>query len=404
MGYLTRSDFLRLSGLATAGICAQALLSSCSPGTTTPAATTAAEAPGTDGVKMGVSIWSSTDPLGALSVDIIRQAANALGAEVVVVDHAYVPERVTASVETLAAAGCDGIVVCNATDAEMASIIRSCDDNDVYVTQFYRHIREDGQEAGSTGVRALAEASRRYVGAVHGDEAACGVALMQALLEKGGPSGGGARHVGLVGWVEGDVAFQQRLGGLQQALDEWNAAHPDDTATLFDPIYAGLTAGGGARAVESLANAHLDMDALVVAGGGGDPLVGALGWLERAGRVGQVSVVACDFPDDLADRLASGEVLMAAGGDLCDPLFALVLTYQAVTGKLIVSEGDLGRELVVPHVHVSDAEGYAAFEASSLDRPPCSDDEVRGLADLSFEGLRERAEDLVQDRAVAGDN
>ena len=171
MGYLTRSDFLRLSGLATAGICAQALLSSCSPGTTTPAATTAAEAPGTDGVKMGVSIWSSTDPLGALSVDIIRQAANALGAEVVVVDHAYVPERVTASVETLAAAGCDGIVVCNATDAEMASIIRSCDDNDVYVTQFYRHIREDGQEAGPTGVRALAEASRRYVGAVHGDEA-----------------------------------------------------------------------------------------------------------------------------------------------------------------------------------------------------------------------------------------
>ena len=95
---------------------------------------------------------------------------------------------------------------------------------------------------------------------------------------------------------------------------------------------------------------------------------------------------------------------MAAGGDLCDPLFALVLTYQAVTGKLIVSEGDLGRELVVPHVHVSDAEGYAAFEASSLDRPPCSDDEVRELADLSFEGLRERAEDLVQDRAVAGDN
>ena len=159
MGYLTRSDFLRLSGLATAGICAQALLSSCSPGTTTPAATTAAEGPGTDGVKMGVSIWSSTDPLGALSVDIIRQAANALGAEVVVVDHAYVPERVTASVETLAAAGCDGIVVCNATDAEMASIIRSCDDNDVYVTQFYRHIREDGQEAGPTGVRALAEAS-----------------------------------------------------------------------------------------------------------------------------------------------------------------------------------------------------------------------------------------------------
>ena len=56
-------------------------------------------------IKIGVSIWSSTDTLGKPSKDMIDAAAEALGVEVMYVDQGHISEQVTASVETLVAAG-----------------------------------------------------------------------------------------------------------------------------------------------------------------------------------------------------------------------------------------------------------------------------------------------------------
>lgn len=93
-----------------------------------------------DNIKIGVSIWSSTDALGKLSVDIIKKAADILGVEISTVDQGHVSEQVTASIETLCAAGCQGIIVCNSADSEMTSAINTCNDNQVYLAQFYRMI------------------------------------------------------------------------------------------------------------------------------------------------------------------------------------------------------------------------------------------------------------------------
>ena len=82
-------------------------------------------------IKIGVSIWSSTDALGKLSVEIIQKAADLLGVEISTVDQGHVSEQVTASVETLCAAGCNGIVVCNSADSEMTSCINTCNEKQV---------------------------------------------------------------------------------------------------------------------------------------------------------------------------------------------------------------------------------------------------------------------------------
>lgn len=55
-------------------------------------------------IKIGVSIWSSTDVLGSQCKLIIDEAAKALGVQVQYVDQGHVSEKVTASVEQLAAA------------------------------------------------------------------------------------------------------------------------------------------------------------------------------------------------------------------------------------------------------------------------------------------------------------
>ena len=119
-----------------------------------------------DDITIGVSIWSSTDVLGSQSKKIIDKAADALGVNVMYVDQGHVSEQVTASVEQLCAAGCNGIVICNSADSEMTSAIQTCDANQVYLTQFYRIISEEN----SPEVYQTACNSQYYLGAVHEDE------------------------------------------------------------------------------------------------------------------------------------------------------------------------------------------------------------------------------------------
>ncbi len=97
----------------------------------TAAASTAAAANSIDNkdIKIGVSIWSSTDVLGSQCKKILDEAAKSLGVQVQYVDQGHVSEKVTASVEQLAAAGCQGIIICNSSDTEMTSAIKTCNDN-----------------------------------------------------------------------------------------------------------------------------------------------------------------------------------------------------------------------------------------------------------------------------------
>ena len=62
-------------------------------------------------IKIGISIWSSTDTLGSECKRIIDAAAKALDVDTQWVDQAHISEQVTASAETLCLADCDGIII-----------------------------------------------------------------------------------------------------------------------------------------------------------------------------------------------------------------------------------------------------------------------------------------------------
>ena len=117
-------------------------------------------------IKIGVSIWSSTDTLGSEVKRLIDAAAEALDVDVQWVDQAHISEQVTASAETLAMADCDGIIICNSASAEMGSVIKTSDENEVYVAQFFRIINQEA----NPDEYAQACSSKYYVGAVHESE------------------------------------------------------------------------------------------------------------------------------------------------------------------------------------------------------------------------------------------
>ena len=340
-------------------------------------------------IKIGVSIWSSTDVLGSKCKEILDAAADALGVEVQYVDQGHVSEQVTASVDTLCAAGCQGIIICNSADSEMMSAINTCNNEGVYLAQFFRIISEEA----NPDIYELAKASDYYVGAVHENEPENGEKLVNILLEKG------CRNIGLIGWEQGDATWLGRWQGYQAGVEAWNEANPDDQAKLSDPQYAGTTSEGGAKAADALMAADPDLDALIPAGGGGEPLQGAISAVEKAGKTGDIAIVSTDFLPDLGERLENGSMAGESGGHYCDPLFAFMMVYNAIKGNY-TDFGGTFNDVLFPYLYVASPDDYAGYETYFVDQLPYTSDELVAMADQSLDELAETAAKLsIEDAA-----
>ena len=334
-------------------------------------------------ILIGVSIWSSTDTLGSQCKRILDAAAKALGVKVMYVDQGHISEQVTGSAETLCAAGCDGIIICNSASAEMTSVINTCTQNKVYVSQFFRIISEQT----NPNEFKLAQNSPYYVGAVHEDEVENGKQLVTILANKG------CRKIALEGWEAGDATFLLRWEGYKAGVKTWNLQNSDKQVTLLEPQYGGTTSDTGRATAEAIINANPDVDALIVAGGGGDTLVGALAAIESMGRKGKIAVVSTDFLADLDEQLASGGMAAESGGHYCDPLFAFMLVYNAIKGNYSVPT-DSFYEVPFPYLYVASPADYAAYAQYFVDDLPYNEKELQEMAGLSEEDLAATAAKL----------
>ena len=344
-----------------------------------------------DKIKIGISIWSSTDTLGSECKRIIDAAADALGVETQWVDQAHISEQVTESAKTLAMADCDGIIICNSASAEMGSVIKTCDENEMYVAQFFRVIDKDA----NPDEYAQASGSKYYVGAVHESEFDNGKTLVTILGEKG------CRKIGLEGWEPGDATFLGRWEGYKAGTEAWNEAHPDDKMELLEPQYGRTTTDTGRATAEAIIQANPDIDALIVAGGGGDTLLGAIAGIEALGKTGQIAVVSTDFLPDLDAKLASGAMAAESGGHYADPFFAFLMVYNAIKGNYEVKE-DGFYDMVFPYMFVASSEDYADyakyFTGTEL---PYNADEIKELANMSYDDLAAACAKLSVEDVVA---
>lgn len=327
-------------------------------------------------IKIGVSIWSSTDTLGSQCKKVLDAAAEALGVDIMYVDQGHISEQVTASVESLAAAGCNGIIICNSSSAEMSSVINTCNEYKVYVSQFFRVINKDS----NPDEYALACKSPYYVGAVHEDEVSNGQNLVKILCDKG------CRNIALEGWEAGDATFLLRWQGYKEGIAAWNKDHPNDQAVLLEPQYGGTTSDTGRATAEAIIAANPKIDALIVAGGGGDTLIGALAAIDGQGLKGKIDVVSTDFLPDLDEQLKSGGMSAESGGHYCDPLFAFMMVYNAVKGNYKVAT-DSYYEILFPYIYVSSPDDYAAYAKYFVDALPYTKDELVKMGGYTFDEL-----------------
>ncbi|HCW79523.1 MAG TPA: hypothetical protein DG942_00265 [Ruminococcaceae bacterium] len=361
-------------------------LGACSNKASSGTSSTSENASGGGKIKIGVSIWSSTDVLGSQSKHMLDAAAKALGnVQLIYVDQGHVSEKVTASVETLCAAGCKGIIICNSADSEMASCINTCNENHVYLAQFYRMINK----TKSPQIYQQAQKSKYFIGAVHEDEVVNGYNLVMLLAKKG------RRHICLEGWTPGDATFLERWEGYKKGIADWNKAHPSDKITMTQPVYANTSSEEGANVTKSFMNSHPEMDSLIVAGGGGDPLVGSVGAIKNAGKTGKIGVVSTDFLSDLDKQLATGGMDGESGGHFCDPLYALMMVYNTIKGKYQVSVDPSSPssfyEIKFPYLYVSSSQDYDSYKKYFLDSAPYTSKEIKDMTNDSFDQLSNKA-------------
>ncbi|MDC7126371.1 MAG: substrate-binding domain-containing protein [Spirochaetales bacterium] len=338
---------------------------------------------GDDKPLIGVSIWSSTDTLGSQCKRILDAAAEALDVDIMYVDQGHISEQVTASAETLCAADCDGMIICNSASSEMTSVINTCNENQVYCAQFFRVIDPEA----NPNEYAIANKSPYFIGAVHENEVENGKNLVTILCEKG------CRKIALEAWEAGDATFLLRWEGYKAGIDVWNSANPSDTAVLLDPQYGGTTSDTGRATAEAIINANPDIDALIVAGGGGDTLVGALAAIESMGLKGSIDVVSTDFLADLDSQLATGGMSAESGGHYCDPLFAFMLVYNAIKGNYEVPT-DSFYDVEFPYLYVASSEDYQAYAEYFVNDLPYNAEELRAMAGLSVDDLKKAAASL----------
>ena len=132
------------------------------------------------------------------------------------------------------------------------------------------------------------------------------------------------------------------------------------------------------------------LDALIPAGGGGDPLQGAIAAVERAGKTQDIDIVSTDFLPDLGERLQNGSMAGESGGHFCDPLIAFMMVYNAVKGNYKDFAGKF-EDVPFANLYVSSAEDYAAYEKYFVDQLPYTDDELVAMSKESMKELKATA-------------
>lgn len=328
-------------------------------------------------IKIGVSLWADDDPLARQTIALIDRAASLLGVEVQYAFCDQASRRIRRSVSDLIDAGCDGILLANRTDSDIAAAIRLCDEKGVYLAQLTHWINEERYPE----TYALAQASPYYVGAVHGEERTVSYRLVTTLLEAGD------RNIGYITWSESDTTQFERHTGYHMATEAFQRAYPTAEVRFAEPVEA-ATAEEGYRAFKQMMEDDPELEAVVVSGGGGEVLDGVLAAVSEMGLVGVVNVAAFDATDSMRPLLTSGAVYAAASGTYCQGLYGFLLVLDAARGTYVKEAGQIGADFSIADLFMLTSTNARNYDDSFVNDQPYTNREIRALADLTVPELK----------------
>ena len=323
---------------------------------------------------IGVSIWSDSDPLSTEVISNLRFAASVLDTEIAVTVDGFKPEVQITNVENLIARGCNGIIICNCTDAVVPKLVKICEEAKVPLALYFRKINDPE-------IKKYAESSPYFLGTCSEDEVAVGYSLGTVLAKKG------CKNAILINYNKGDTTAEARAVGYRKAFSENNI-------NLIGEQWDILTAEKSADAVQSFLAAFPEIDAIAIGGGGGEPMTGAIRVVKNHGKIGKIQITGSDFGLDIEQNLERQEVSAMSGGHWTDPFFVYMLMYNYLIGTPLKTDGP--GNLVMEPLYLSSVQDAKDYQTWCLDDHPYNAEEIKNMVKkyntgFSFEDLQKIA-------------
>jgi ABC-type sugar transport system, periplasmic component len=313
------------------------------------ASSAAAQAPKAAAPKLGIVIWGSSDALARMSIKMITKMVETAGGSVVVNTDGFAPEIQIQAVENLIAGGCNGIIICNASDTMLPRLAQVCNENEVYWGLMWRRIV-------NPAIAAQVTQSKYFIGYTAEDEVEIGH-RMGTLLYKGG-----ARQCAVVTTDVGDTTHDNRNKGFDAACAETGLKRVAE-------VRGSLQAQSVMEAVEKFLTAFPKLDSIFLTGGTNGQLEGALAALDKHHMRGKIKVAVVDFinADQMKSYLKDGTLYAISGGHYIDPLFTTSMLVNAIQGKRLSPKSE-GVDLHFVNLNsYQDAENYYKYVENEKD-------------------------------------
>ena len=89
-------------------------------------------------LRIGVSMWKTTDPAGAVCKRILDDTARSLGVKIIYGEHGRNSLKAAQTAGLLCDAGCSAIVYCSVSDDDLETALAACEERGVGFVETYR--------------------------------------------------------------------------------------------------------------------------------------------------------------------------------------------------------------------------------------------------------------------------
>lgn len=352
---ISRRDFIKRTSV-TGAIMALAALTGCGSDTSSTSSTT--DESSSEKIKIGITIYSTTDATSGPMANNIQLACDGLGADLVIATDNSSLEDELANIENLINNGCQAVFILPYSDDAIPRIVKICDDAGVYFGYYWYDLTEQDTHDASYN-------SEYFLGNIYEDDVWSAYTAMKTLHEAG------VTKVAEFGLPTGRTTTDKRDKGIQQACDEFGmeVLVTDRTNTS--------TSDEAASSVESMVSAYPDLEGICIAGMTQTCLPGVIQTLSNLGLTGKVKVSCIDFNENQMQYFEDGAVSGIVGGHFTGAAWLAVLAINKLQGTPLTDEAQSIQDNFIVLQSYEDAKNYNDY---LYEEPPYTADEYAEMS------------------------
>lgn len=337
-----------------------------------PTAVPTGEPVATDGIKIGLSIYSTTDATAGPMYNNMKNACEGMGAELVVATDDQDLEKEITNIENLIANGCKAVFCLPYSDDSIPRIASICEKAGVYFGFYWYDLSVEE-------TRKVCYDSEYFIANIYEDDVWSAYTAMQTLNEAG------ATKIGMFGLPTGRTTTDKRDSGIQQACEEFGME-----ILVEDRVNTG-TSDAAASSVESMLSAYPDLDGIVIAGMTQTCLPGVIQALKNLGLDGKVKVSCIDFNENQTEYFQDDLINGVIGGHFTGGAWLAVLAINKLQGTPLTEEAVSIKDEFIVLQSADDATNYDAYLYDEL---PYTVDEFAEMSvaknsSFTYDGLLE---------------